>query len=135
MNLGEKKTLMYRSVWETISKAPNNELEKRKGWVKLTTPGIPAPHMNGIYLCERDDIHESDLADFVKNEVNYYKERNLNFRWKTNEHTRPRIGKELLKNGMKLEDLLFGFCIMPNEMTISNYGQKNEVHRLSGRKI
>lgn len=131
ISVEQKKSLIHRAVWEGISAKPNNELIKTEDWCQLTTPEIPSPHANGIYKCVKSGLSDSDTQSLVQETIKFYKGKNLNFRWKTSLETTPEgLGQVLLKNGMILKDLLYGFCVSPNEMNISEY-DRSSVRKLT----
>ena len=100
MNIEQKKTLIFKAIWETVVKAPDNEITKTDEWLKCYSFAFSEAFANGIFQCERKDISENQVDTFVKNEINFFKSKNYNFRWKTCETTRPNINGALIENGM-----------------------------------
>lgn len=132
MNTQEKIQLINKAVWESITDLPNNVIESTDDWFQVTTNQNPSPHMNGIYRCQKDDLNELQLNEMVLEVVRYYKDMNYNFRWKVSSTSSPKgLSDVLVKNGMILKDLLYGFLILPSEFNVSSKREKIDIQKLN----
>lgn len=107
-----KIEMVQRATWESITPRPKTNTIIQPDWVQITTPGVPAPHMNGVYRCERPALTDTDTAKLVTSTIEHYRSQGSNFRWKICETTRPaNIDLHLKDAGMILKDLLYGFYV------------------------
>ena len=132
MKIETKTSLIHRATWEGIVDRHDNEMIVTPNWLQVTTPKQKSAHMNGVYRCERDDLNDLQVRKLVFDIIDYYKSQNSNFRWKTSSSTRPiGLNKILIEHGMILKDLLFGFCVSPEEMNPLKTSDKIEVFPLT----